>query len=101
MSVPKSQAAHPLPAGDKRKYPRTRTLKTGRVILSDTTSLSCLIRDVSPAGARLVFGGPAVLPMLFRLLFVDTDTMRVATLVWQKGLAAGVSFEVPEQLGPR
>src|SRR5437763_3067486 len=101
MSVSASHKAHASPNGDKRRHSRKRTLKTGKVILSDSASIDCVIREVSPTGARLVFGGPTVLPKLFRLLFVETGSVRPAILVWQKGLAAGVCFELPEQLAPR
>jgi hypothetical protein len=96
-----AQASPARSSGEKRRFPRTRMLKAGKVILSEQSTIDCTIRDFSPGGARLVFAAPTPLPKLFRLLIVATDNMVPATLVWQKGLAAGVSFELPKDLGPR
>src|SRR5881275_2472326 len=89
------------PKADRRKFPRKRMLLSGQVILSQRSTINCTIRDWNPGGARLVFSAPTQLPQLFRLLIVSTGIMVPATLVWQRGLAAGVSFEIPENLVPR
>lgn len=77
---------------EKRGSPRRRMLKQGRVILSDSTTISCIIRDMSDTGARIVFGGPVHLPDSFRLAFVNADDVYAVDLVWHRGFAAGVVF---------
>lgn len=101
MTTKRAIDPNPATNADRRGYPRKKTLLAGRVLLSEWSTLDCTIRDWSPAGARLVFSVPIELPRLFRLLIVSTGKMVPATLVWQKGLAAGVSFELPANLGPR
>jgi PilZ domain-containing protein len=85
---------------DRRRFPRTRTLKSGRVILTDRTTVDCTIRNLSRGGARLVFGAPTRIPAFFLLVVDGSKDMIPARLIWQKGLAAGVMFDVT-QVGPR
>ena len=77
---------------EKRGAARRRMLKPGRVILSDSTTISCIIRDMSDTGARIVFGGPVSLPASFRLAMVNADNVYAVDLIWHRGFAAGVSF---------
>jgi hypothetical protein len=77
---------------EKRGAPRRRMLKQGRVMLSDSTTISCIIRDMSDTGARIVFGGPVNLPESFRLALVNSDDIYAVDLVWHRGFAAGVSI---------
>ncbi len=84
-----------------RSSHRRRTLKTGKVVLSDSTVLDCLIRDMSESGARLEFGGPVELPREFRLFVAAANCVFPAELAWQRGLAAGVRFSGPGEAPPR
>lgn len=77
---------------EKRQAPRSRTLKQGRIILSDSTTISCVVRDVSRSGARIVLGSLAHLPSSFHLTVAPGDTTDLVELIWQRGLAAGVAF---------
>jgi PilZ domain-containing protein len=80
---------------ERRKSYRRRTLKSGKVILSDWTVMNCLIRDLSEAGARLEFGALVQLPPEFRLV-VDSSSIRMhVALDWQRGLLTGVRFIGP------
>jgi len=85
---------------DKRRSPRRRQLKDGKVVLSNWTTVDCTIRDVSEGGVRLTFGGPTGLPEMFKLLFVSGHCMRDVRTVWQKGLGAGLEFLGPEYTAP-
>jgi hypothetical protein len=78
--------------GDNRSAHRRRTLKKARVVLSDSTVVDCELRDVSDAGAHLVFGGPVSLPETFRLYNVSDGLLAPAELKWQRGLEAGVTL---------
>jgi hypothetical protein len=85
---------------DKRRCPRRRQLKDGKVVLSNWTTIDCTIRDVSDTGVRLTFGAPTGLPDAFKLLFVSGHSMRDVKTVWQRGLAAGIEFLGPEYQAP-
>jgi hypothetical protein len=96
MPVPHNGFSLALALGDnyseKRSSPRRRMLKQGKVVLSDHTTISCIIRDMGVGGARLVFGGPLNLPGAFQLTFINSDETVPVMLVWQRGFAAGVAF---------
>jgi hypothetical protein len=77
---------------EKRGAPRRRMLKQGRIILSDSTTITCVIRDMSETGARIVFGGPVDLPPSFRLSMVNSDDIFAVDLIWHRGFAAGVAI---------
>lgn len=77
---------------ESRNQHRQRTLKKGRVLISETTTVDCVIRDLSEKGARLQFAALTVLPKQFRLLNVSDNVTRPATLVWQRSELVGVTF---------
>lgn len=77
---------------DRRSQRRHKILKEGRVVLGDNLSVSCVVRDISPAGARLEFEAPAGLPGEFGLLIVSADLTIPAALTWQRRFEAGIRF---------
>lgn len=53
---------------EKRSHQRRRMLKGGKVIFNKKCSIiSCVIKDLSPAGARLSFPTQQALPLHFHL----------------------------------
>jgi hypothetical protein len=87
------RAARSGQAGEERRAAaRLRTLKEGRLLTSDCTSVDCTIRDLSASGAKLSFAGPTAIPDEFRLLLKSTNMLVPARLVWQRGLFAGIAF---------
>jgi hypothetical protein len=91
-----SDAAPSSTGPEHRRARRQRALKAARVVLSDTMTIDCTIRDQNDGGARLEFAAATSLPPEFRLLVVAANTIRPARLLWQRGLAAGVAFTGPE-----
>lgn len=77
---------------DRRSQRRHKILKEGRVVLGDSVSFGCVVRDISPLGARLELEAPAELPGEFRLVIVSADLTIPATLSWQRRLEAGIRF---------
>lgn len=80
---------------DHRHDTRRRARKEAKVVLSDSTSIDCLIRDISVTGARLEFGGPTELPQAFLVFIVSSNQIMPAERAWQRGLAVGVHFTGP------
>jgi hypothetical protein len=78
---------------ESRNAPRRSTKQKGTAIISGGTEIACTIRDLSDTGARLSFQNPTFLPRSFRLKFDDND-QRV-TVMWRRGLYAGVRFASP------
>ena len=85
---------------ERRHVPRRRALKEAKVVLSDSTLIDCLMRDLSDVGARLEFSAPTDLPAEFRLLIVSSNLLIPARLEWQRGLSAGAAFTGPPSDAP-
>jgi hypothetical protein len=80
---------------EHRASTRRLTLKDGKAILSSSTLMNCIIRDLSEGGACLEFGGPTSLPPEFKLRVVAVRMEAPVELAWQRGYSAGVRFETP------
>jgi hypothetical protein len=89
--------APPKREDENRGVHRQRTLKRARVLLSDSSTIDCTIRDISQGGARLVFGDAFELPETFRLMIVMSSMIVPVRLQWQRGMEAGVAFTGPEE----
>jgi hypothetical protein len=85
---------------ENRRSVRRRTLKEGKVILSEWSVLNCTIRDLSDGGARLEFGALTDLPKEFRLLIVAANMIIPCALSWQRGQNVGVRFTGPGHAAP-
>ena len=56
------------------------------------SSVDCLVRDVSDAGAKLVFAGAVTIPDVVELYLSNKEEVRRARIEWRKGDETGVSF---------
>lgn len=84
---------------DKRIIRRQRTLKSGLIMLPNGTStLSCVIRNVTVAGAQIELPAAAGVPGEFTLVDVQSNRSYNAKVVWRKGNRWGLSFsDDPEE----
>ncbi len=82
---------------DKRSSPRLRSFLKGRVLFNGgQTSLECLIRDISSAGARVELSASITLPDRFDLYLPHRDTTCKVHVQWRRGSQIGLAFENPE-----
>ena len=77
---------------DRRRERRQKVLKEGKVMLTEWVSVNCVVRDISPGGARIEFEGPVYLPSQFRLCIVSADLTIPAVPAWQRRGEAGIRF---------
>lgn len=77
---------------ERRRERRLKVLKQAKVMLTDWVSVNCVIRDLSPGGARLEFDGPVCLPAEFRIRIPNADLTIPAVASWQRKSEAGVRF---------
>jgi PilZ domain-containing protein len=77
---------------DRRSTNRVRTYVGGRILFGDISALSCLVRDISATGAKLVISGAETLPKRFRLSIPRIGMSTDVQLVWGKGDLCGVRF---------
>jgi diguanylate cyclase (GGDEF)-like protein len=78
---------------ERRRERRQRVLKRGQIVVHELHStIDCMIRDVSSAGARLRVDCYFAAPSRFELRFVETGQIRPVRLRWQRGNELGVEF---------
>ena len=85
---------------ENRASVRRRALKEARVVLHDSSTINCILRNLSESGARLEFSDPVTLPDRFDVLLVSANKLVPATRVWERGAAVGIRFTGPERSAP-
>jgi hypothetical protein len=78
---------------ERRSTPRQRTLKGGKIVFNAGRSvISCTVRSLSPAGARLTVASVVGIPDAFELQ-VMAEKPRPCRVVWRAAAELGVAFE--------
>jgi hypothetical protein len=81
---------------DRRKIPRRRVLKEGKIVYADGLRVfDCTIRDMSENGARLLVANTIGLPNTFQLYEKSSGTLYPCSIAWRQSNAVGVHFEGP------
>lgn len=79
---------------EKRSAPRLRSFLKGKAIFNNRQStLDCLVRDISPAGARLEVSNAVLLPDTFDLYVPQKETTFRVRISWRAEGELGVEFE--------
>jgi hypothetical protein len=85
---------------EARRYERVRTILGAQVIFNNKRStLECQIRNISPAGARLVMSDTVALPDEFDVYIPQRGRTFRARLRWRSADGAGVEFLRDEAQG--
>jgi len=78
---------------DRRKLPRRRTYLGGRVTFDQRHStLDCVVRNLSAAGAKIAFPDTVIAPDHFDLSIRPQQRTLRARITWRRGYEAGVVF---------
>ena len=77
---------------ERRGEHRHEVLKEAEVWLTDRIVVNCVIRDITPVGARLESLRAVSLPRQFRVRIVSADLSIPAAPIWLRRLEAGVRF---------
>jgi len=77
---------------EARHSARLRTFKGGCIIFGITTSLDCLIRNMSDTGAALEIKSPIGIPDNFTLLIKPEFVERNCRVAWRSTDRIGVEF---------
>jgi hypothetical protein len=87
---------------ERRQHPRQRVLKGGLVLFNnDSSSVDCVVRDLTQAGARLALESAAFVPDCFNLLINQEQQLYPAQVAWRKSNNVGVRFTgAPRPLAP-
>jgi hypothetical protein len=76
---------------EKRKHPRTEIEETGYVS-SGGSVMSCVVRNISPAGAAIDVDNPAFVPQRFRLVIAKDSSVRDCRVIWIQKNRIGLAF---------
>jgi hypothetical protein len=81
---------------EKRKNPRRRLLKEGKIVFADALCLmDCTIRDMSEGGAKLMISNTIGIPSSFQLYEKSSGKLYPATVAWRQCNVIGVKFDGP------
>lgn len=91
---PEATAAGAAAEGrDRRRQPRWRTLKPGKIVLNGYHStIDCTVRNMSEGGARLRIEGPIAIPEFFHLKVTEAGALRRVRKCWHINNDLGVQF---------
>ena len=79
---------------ERRRYPRGRSYYGGVIAFNARKStIDCVVRNFSVAGAKLAMTGTVLLPDGFDLTITRKDAGFRAHLVWRNDAEAGVAFD--------
>jgi hypothetical protein len=77
---------------------RNRTYLEGHVAFNDRYStVTCLVRNMSQNGAKIVFEAAAFIPSAFDVLIPQRGESRRARIVWREDTQAGITFVESEK----
>jgi hypothetical protein len=78
---------------ERRRKPRSRTLKSARILFNDHRSvIDCTVRNLSPLGACLQVTSALGIPERFDVMFDADHSVRSCRMVWHKEKQLGVEF---------
>src|SRR3954470_10463328 len=88
-------------AQERRKIARQKSLLRGTVYFDNRRrAIECLVRDISPYGARLIFDGAATTPDVIELTIPQKEQTLRVHVIWRHGEELGVAFAQTAELDP-
>ncbi len=89
----------PLTPDEQRVARRPRVLLTGRLVYGpDWLTLDCVIRDLTPEGARVKLAGSSVISAPLVLIEVNSGLAHTCEISWRRFPEIGVRFLSTEDL---
>jgi PilZ domain len=80
--------------GERRGTRRQKIFLRGLVYFDERRgAMSCLVRDLSDAGARIIFSENVTLPGILNLHIAQRDLTLRARVQWRHGQEIGLAFE--------
>jgi hypothetical protein len=81
---------------ERRQVRRSRVLKSAKIIFNHRVStLDCVVRNLSEAGACLQLATPVGFPATFELSLEGDRSLRPCRVIWQGAERIGVAFGAP------
>jgi hypothetical protein len=76
---------------EKRKHIRIE-IEELAYVSSGGSVMSCVVRNISPAGAAIDVENPAFVPQRFRLVMAKDSTVRECRVIWIQKNRIGLAF---------
>ncbi|MBR0829684.1 PilZ domain-containing protein [Bradyrhizobium manausense] len=76
---------------DKRKHPRVE-IEELAYVSSGGSVMSCVVRNISAAGAAIDVDNPAFVPQRFRLVLAKDSTVHDCRVIWIQKNRIGLAF---------
>ncbi len=82
----------PKKRGPPERDKRDAVFRPGKIYLSKSDQVRCVIRNVSAGGAYVHLEGMQPLPAVVMLRFEQTGVIKKARVAWQNDIEAGLAF---------
>lgn len=80
-------------ANERRRVARQKSFLRGVIYFNNRlNAVDCLVRDISPYGARLIFSDAVTTPDVLELHIPQKDQTLRVHVIWRHGQEAGVAF---------
>jgi hypothetical protein len=77
---------------ERRRLSRSRILKGAKLVVGSTSTLDCVVRNLTNVGARIEISSTAKLPAAVGLTFDGGRTIRKCQVVWRRVTETGLKF---------
>ena len=88
-------------AVERRRIARQKSFLRGMIHFNNRRSaVDCLIRDISPYGARLIFSDAVTTPDVLELHIPQKEQTLRVHVIWRHGQEVGVAFAQASHMDP-
>jgi hypothetical protein len=86
---------------ERRRIARQKSFLRGMIYFNNRrNAVDCLIRDISPYGARLIFSDAVTTPDVLDLYIPQKEQTLRIHVIWRHGQEVGVAFAQAAQMEP-
>jgi hypothetical protein len=86
---------------ERRRITRQKSFLRGMIYFNNhRNAVDCLIRDISPYGARLIFSDAVQTPDVFDLYIPQKEQTLRVHVIWRHGQEVGAAFAQAAQVDP-
>jgi hypothetical protein len=86
---------------ERRRIARQKSFLRGMIYFNNRrNAVDCLIRDISPYGARLIFSDAVTTPDVLDLYIPQKEQTLRIHVIWRHGQEVGVAFAQAAQVDP-
>ena len=88
-------------SNERRRIVRQKSFLRGMIYFNNRRNVvDCLIRDISPYGARLIFSDAVTTPDVLELYIPQKEQTLRVHVIWRHGQEVGVAFAQAAQMDP-